>query len=181
MTSLIGGTRVYKDDLRIECLGQLDELNAAIGLCKVTANDKEMYADIQRQLMQLMTVVSYPSYDPEVRLKETPAKKNVETLVHAVRNMELFIQSLSDKRPFAFTLPGESILNANLHLARSKCRTCERRLVALFKDYITDRDEDRIICTSNTDSSNNVEETAFIILIYINRLSDYLYALSLTD
>ena len=57
-TSLYDGTRVPKDDARIELNGQLDELNALLGLCKAATGQSQPYETVQRELMLLMAVVA---------------------------------------------------------------------------------------------------------------------------
>ncbi len=162
-TSLLDGTRVCKDDLQIECLGQLDELSAHLGLCKACADEKDVFTTIQEQLMQLMTLVSMPA-DGSRKPMQPSSDQIVATLQCATEEMEKHISSLSLDGPFAFTLPGTSMLNAALHLARTKARTCERRLVALAK-------------REKGDAQNPLANEA--IVRYLNRLSDYLYCLSI--
>ncbi len=162
-TSLLDGTRVGKDDLQIECLGQLDELSAHLGLCKACADEKDIFTNIQEQLMQLMTLVSMPA-DGSRKPTKYPPEQIVATLQRATETMEKHIASLPDAAPFAFTLPGTSMLNAALHLARTKARTCERRLVALAK-------------REKGDGQNTIAHED--IVRYLNRLSDYIYCLSI--
>lgn len=142
-TSLYDGTRVDKDDLRIEVNGQLDELNGLLGMCKALSGAPEPYETLQRELMLLMAAVA-------------GRHDGLATLQQAVSRMEAFIAEATRNIPFGFVLPGTSPLDAALHIARAKTRTCERRLVSLH-------------CTAAQPS---------VLLVYLNRLSDYLFALT---
>lgn len=142
-TSLYDGTRVDKDDLRIEVSGQLDELNSLLGLCKAFSHGPEPYETLQRELMLLMAAVAGRHDD-------------LDTLQAAVSRMEQFVADVTRNMPFAFVLPGSSPLDAALHMARAKARTCERRMVTL----------------------HHTAPQPPVLLIYLNRLSDYLFALT---
>lgn len=148
-TSLGDGTRVEKDNLRIELNGQLDELSAYLGLCKAACCQAEPYTTLQRQLMGLMALVAKPT----ASLPAT-AEQQVKTAVaHMEQEME---RRVGDAPQFNFVLPGRDLADAALHLARAKARTCERRMVTLAK----------------------VETVPPLLLTYLNRLSDYLFALA---
>lgn len=149
MTALGNGRRVSKDDLRIELLGQLDELNATIGLVKAFTGNNTPWNDIQDQLMSLMSIISK-------EYKELDEKDN-SYFQEITKKMEIDIDRLSDQGKFGFVKPGNHVAEALIHLARTKARTCERRLTSLAK-------------TSPVPS---------VIRIYMNRLSDYLFALTL--
>ena len=151
-TSLKGGTRVDKDDIRIETNGQIDHLTALIGmvLAKWTGKENEtaLLRDIQRELMTVMSHVATPDD------AENPRKLNVEELT---RRMETEIEAAHVKP--CFILPGKNELNAWIHLARSATRTAERRLWTLNRQHPV-RPE---------------------ILRFFNRLSDYLFILAEDD
>ena len=114
-TSLANGTRVSKTDIRIETNGTIDELNAILGLAKAQAPKplSIKIADIQHNLVDIMAAV---------------AGKTIDT-THIELDTQLFEQEMSaSDRIFSFATPGLSVLNAVLHMARTKARTCERRL-----------------------------------------------------
>ena len=148
-TSLADGTRVDKDNLRIELNGELDELMACLGLCKAACRQAEPYTTLQRQLMGLMALVAKPSR----RLSAADEKNVTEAVARMEREIDQCCQSAG---PFGFVLPGTDLADAALHMARAKARTCERRMVALAK----------------------AEPVAPTMLAYLNRLSDYLFALA---
>lgn len=147
-TGLCNGERVAKDDMRIEMNGNLDELNAWLGLVKIESKEaeREGYDAIQQQLMRIMGIIAGFKSDDDV-----------PSLKASVEKMETYIELHRDCAPFAFVRPGTSRMNALLHIARTKARTCERRFVTLARTYGYPAD----------------------IEIYLNRLSDYLFVKAL--
>lgn len=142
-TSLANGTRVSKTDIRIETNGTIDELNAILGLAKAQVPKplSIKIADIQHNLVDIMAAV---------------AGKTIDT-THIELDTQLFEQEMSaSNHNFSFVTPGSSVLNAVLHMARTKARTCERRLWEV----------------------NAITPLSSAILIYLNRLSDYLFFVS---
>lgn len=154
MTSLCRECQVAKDDLRVEANGMMDELNARIGMARALVTDEALRADllaIQKQLMEIMTVVA--------SLTETPTKPIAQPLFHGgldLHGLEQRIDAMQTDVSFRFVSPGESVPSAVFHLARTQCRTCERRLVTLVRQYPLDEN----------------------LLCWFNRLSDYLFVLA---
>ena len=150
LTSLFDGSRVDKDDLRVECYGTLDELNSYIGLCSVYANDndKKILRDIQLKMF---------SVSAELATREEGKYKNV-VVEEDVNHLESLIDEYINKidEVDAFIVPGSSVLSANLHIARTICRRAERRIYSLSK----------------------IENVNPYLLKYVNRLSDLLYAIA---
>ena len=149
-TSLLGGSRVDKDDLRIECYGTLDELNSYIGLCSVYAQDydKKILRDIQLKLF---------SGSAQLAPRDEGEYKNAvveEDITHLESLIDEYISKLD--KVDAFIVPGTSVVSANLHIARTICRRAERRIYSLSK----------------------IEKVNPLFLKYINRLSDLLYAIA---
>lgn len=151
-TSLRQGERVDKDDERIEANGEADQLNALLGIVKCLLPKEEKDAafleKIQNQLMDLMAYVAMSGR----------GECNSEEYASQTRQMELRIDDLTSMPSFHFDLPGSCHLNGLLHLARTQCRTVERRLCTLNKTYPMDAS----------------------VLKYLNRLSDYLFALAVS-
>ena len=106
-TSLRDGSRVSKDDARVELNGEVDELNALLGL----------------RLMDFMAVIADNRHEPDA--------ERIARLVEATARMEHTVDDFSAGYRFHFVLPGTDITDALLHLTRAKVRTCERRLTAL--------------------------------------------------
>ena len=159
-TSLYDGTRVSKDDARIELNGELDELNAMLGLCKAVTQQAEPFEQKQKELMTVMGVVAngYQSSLGKDALSET-----LDTILKAINVMEDDIKRETYGKKFNFVLPGRDLADAALHLARTKARTCERRLVTL----------------SNINSTDEQQYQWSVLKKYLNRLSDYLFCLSI--
>ena len=149
-TSLFDGSRVDKDDLRVECYGTLDELSSYIGLCSVYAQDydKKILRDIQLKMF---------SVSAELATKEEGKYKNV-VVEEDITNLESLIDEYISKidKVDAFIVPGTSVISANLHIARTICRRAERRIYSL----------------------NKIEKINPFLLKYINRLSDLIYAIA---
>ena len=159
-TSLFGGTRVPKYHLRIEAYGTIDELNAYIGLLKDQKIDKhtsEVLFKIQNELFTLGAMLATP---PEKKLlksgKERLAieKINDEKVTFLEREMDCMNESLPAMTHFI--LPGGNNTVSFCHIARCICRRAER------------------ITTQLSDESELNPQ----ILMYLNRLSDYLFVLA---
>ena len=147
-TTLGDGSYVSKDNARVHCLGSIDELNASMGLALVTLSEEHV-ADLESIQNDLFNIGGELSI-PMVE----------KTLLHEDRVdfLEKRIKSINKQLPplEEFIIPGGSETGARLHVARSICRRAERDLVSL----------------------NNIEKLSTDILIYVNRLSDYLFVLA---
>ena len=151
-TSLIGGLRVPKDHLRIEAYGTVDELNAVLGLCLQCPDAPEGSWKIQlEQIQQRLFDLGAELADAREGASGSLGQPDVDFL-------EAWIEeALSPLEPLtSFLLPGGSYISAHLHQARTICRRAERLSVALARE---------------TDLRS-------IPVIYLNRLSDFLFALS---
>ena len=149
-TSLFDGSRVDKDDLRVECYGTLVELNSYIGLCSIyaTDSDRKILRDIQLKMF---------SVSAELATREEGKYKNIvveEDIIHLETLIDEYITKIDEVD--AFIVPGTSVLSANLHIARTICRRAERRIYSLSK----------------------IEKINTNLLKYINRISDLLYAIA---
>lgn len=147
-TGLGDGSRVAKDDIRIETLGDIDELNAIIGVLRCHIDDEQWQQRlslIQHWLFDLGGEVCIPNY--------TVLK------AESVAFLEQDIDAMNQHLPMLkeFILPAGSLACATAHHARAVCRRAERRLMSLHQ-----RD-------------NNVQTVA---LQFINRLSDWLFVAS---
>ena len=152
-TSLIGGTRVPKHHLRIESYGTVDELNSYIGLIRdqaIADEDKETLKEIQDRLF---TIGSTLASDPKKSKMKIPDlhEKDIVFLEREMDKMNLILPELRH-----FILPGGNTIASYCHIARCVCRRAERMTVHLAEEEF-------------------VEEK---VIIYLNRLSDYLFTLS---
>lgn len=149
-TSLGDGARVSKHSLRIESIGQVDEVNTIIGLCRLhTSGESDiLLAKIQNDLFDLGADLCIPGQAPE-KLAITP--NHITTLEQA---LDAHNDQLSPLR--SFVLPGGTPLSAHLHQARTVTRRAERTLCAVMEN-------------------ETVNECA---LQYLNRLSDLLFVLA---
>jgi len=124
-TSLRGGVRVPKDDARIEANGQLDMLNALLGMIgeeRPPAPETELLCDVQRELMVVMSHVATPDGEHNPR----PLHCDELTL-----RMEQAIDAA--QTPAGFVIP-----QGIIHVARAQCRTAERRLWTVHREHPLD-------------------------------------------
>lgn len=130
-TSLVGGQRVPKDDLRIDAYGTVDELNAIIGMCRVEAARHEL-ADLDSRLGR----VQHALFNAGSILATLPADRGTaqpRVRPEDIDHLEAWMDEANEDLPAltSFVLPGGSELNARLHLARTVCRRAERLVVGL--------------------------------------------------
>lgn len=152
-TALGNGARVAKHDLRVETYGTADELNAVLGVARLSANGN-MDAGLERiqnDLFDLGADLCRPDRSQDAEADYPPLRmvsSQTERLEHEIDHMNA---SLSPLR--SFVLPGGSALAAHLHHGRTVARRCERLCVALA----------------------GVEDVNPAVTTYLNRLSDWLF------
>jgi len=152
-TSLFDQTRVLKSDARVEAYGEVDELNACLGVARAAGVDVEiggLIEQLQRDLFALGARLADPASKIAARVtKAEITDAHVERLEQAIDRLEGELPPLQ-----RFILPGGSVAGAALHLARTVCRRAERRVVALGSSA-SDR----------------------VVVVYLNRLSDLLFVM----
>lgn len=153
-TSLVGGTRISKGNLKIESYGTVDELNSWIGVLRdLPENEsrKDIFKEIQDRLFTIGADLA--SESEIVKQKKVPDlfDTDVELLEKAMDEMNEEIPPLR-----AFVLPGGNIAVSYAHVARTVCRRAERHIIRLTE----------------------VEEVNELVIRYLNRLSDYLFVVS---
>lgn len=151
-TSLVGGTRVSKTELRIEAYGTVDELNSYIGLVrdqKVNEHRKDILKEIQDRLF---TIGSILASEPEQTKKRIPDlhESDIELLEKEMDSMDTLLEPMR-----FFILPGGHQSVSFAHLARTVCRRAERIVIRLSEE----------------------SEVNELIIRYLNRLSDYIFVL----
>lgn len=155
-TGLFGGGRVQKDDPRVEAYGDVDELNAVIGMARAVElmpRIDEVLVPVQRDLFSLGAILATPDREKmaEQLLKARIDEERIEELERAIDAGDAELEPLR-----SFIMPGGTPKAAALHVARTVCRRAERRVVALQHDA-------------------DVPE---LCVIYLNRLSDLLFTLA---
>lgn len=150
-TGLFDGRRVLKSDLRVDAYGEIDELNAALGLVLTEPLDADI-ADMVRAIQRDLFAVGGRLADPSHRIAERVGKAVLGR--DATSRLEEWIDGFeSELVPLRrFILPGGSRAGALLHLARTVCRRAERRIVLIGRESLEPE-----------------------LLAYVNRLSDLLF------
>ena len=153
-TGLFDGTRVTKSDPRVAAYGDVDELNAWLGLVRTEVTESELTAmleQIQRDLFALGARLADPSHKIAARV----AKAAVTT--EDISRLEGWIDQLESELPplRRFILAGGSRGGALLHVARTICRRAERAMVSVGQDAFEPE-----------------------LLVYVNRLSDLLFVMA---
>ena len=154
-TSLIGGTKIFKSDLRIDSYGNVDELNSYVGLLGDYITDRDIKPFLLSIQNHLFIIGSLLACDSDKDIKMKLPQLNEED----VRVLEQQIDAMNESLPALthFILPGGNILVSCIHIARSVCRRAERGCVHLKEQALF------------------VEP---LVIKYLNRLSDYLFVLA---
>ena len=146
-TSLFGGTRVAKNDPRIDSYGTVDELSSHIGVARASSLPAETDAELERVQSDLFEIGAHLA-SPGISRFSGVEPRRIEELERAIDKMEQELTPLT-----TFILPGGSLGASQLHVARTVCRRAERCVVGLG------------------DASEATQST----IAYLNRLSDYLF------
>ena len=152
MTSLFGGKRVSKSNLRIETYGTIDELNSYVGLLRdqeVNKKRKDALVEIQDRLFTIGSILATEPGNAKVKI---PSLQETDIIFLEQKIDEMDVQLPPMK---SFVLPGGHQSVSFGHVARTVCRRAERLVIAL----------------------NQVEKIDDKVIKYINRLSDFLFVL----
>jgi cob(I)alamin adenosyltransferase len=155
-TGLFGGGRVGKDHPRVEAYGDVDELNATLGVARaaeVMPRIDEVLVPVQRDLFAIGALLATPDRE-KMRQHLEKARVDDDRVAQLERAIDDADRELEPLR--AFVLPGGTPKAAALHVARTVCRRAERRVVRLQAD----------------------EEIPQLVVVYLNRLSDLLFTLA---
>ena len=150
-TSLFSGGRVPKTHLRVEAYGTVDELNSVIGVARAYKPRSDAWLErVQNQLFHMGADLATPL--------DAKAEWVVRVDGEMVTWLETTIDTMTEQLPELkyFVLPGGTLAAAQLHVARTVCRRAERLVVALREH----------------------EPIGDFVLIYLNRLSDFLFTLA---
>jgi cob(I)alamin adenosyltransferase len=153
-TGLFGGPRVEKDDARIEAYGAVDELNSLLGVARASglpAVVEACLARIQHELFALGAELATP--DPAAHGTALMGPRQIAALEQEIDAQQAELAPLAQ-----FVLPGGASSAAHLHLARTVCRRCERRVVTLAR--------------------SSAWPVSPQLVVYLNRLGDLLFVLA---
>ena len=153
MTSLFGGKRVSKADLRIDTYGTVDELNSWVGVLRdqdVNQYRKDILIIVQDRLFTIGSMLATEPGNTKVKIPVLSAD-DVASLENEIDAMDSALPPMR-----AFVLPGGHPAVSFAHVTRTVCRRAERLVIAL----------------------NQTEPLDPLIIIYVNRLSDYLFVLA---
>ena len=158
-TSLIGGTRVNKDDVRLEAYGTFDELSAFIAVLSDSEGVEQHHIEVMDRIQNCLLIL-------ESCLALEPAANSQQPIVKYIPQLTdddvLFLESEIDAinaqlEPMkTLIIPGGNILASRSHVCRTVCRRAERRLVEMGREYEVDD----------------------VLRRFVNRLSDYFFTLS---
>ena len=154
-TSLFGGKRVSKADLRIDTYGTVDELNSWIGVLRdqsVNQPRKEILVEIQDRLFTIGSILATEPENTKVKIPSL-AENDIELLENKMDEMDAILPPMR-----FFVLPGGHTSVSFGHVARTVCRRAERLVIAL----------------------SQTEKVDPLVIKYMNRLSDYLFMLCRT-
>jgi cob(I)alamin adenosyltransferase len=154
-TSLIGGTKVPKNDIRIETYGTVDELNSWIGMVNDQINDETFRNELKEIQDRLFTIGSSLATDAE----KAPKMKLPDLTGSDIEFLEKQIDSMTAELPPMknFILPGGHVAVSSIHISRCVCRRAERLAINMQQHELF------------------VDEK---LIQYLNRLSDYLFTLA---
>jgi len=153
-TGLIGGTNVPKNDPRIEAYGTVDELNSFIGLLASYPLRESTAAFLEKIQHNLFVIGSYLATDTQITTHSGDSILSPEVISDKEKEIDIIQSGLPELR--SFVLPGGSSEAAVCHICRTVCRRAERRIVEISELYSVDH----------------------LVIIYVNRLSDYFFVLS---
>lgn len=152
-TSLFGGKRVPKHNIRIDAYGTVDELNSYIGLIRDQDIDKEsinILIEIQDRLFTVGSILATESGNKKVKIPQL-YKEDIELLENEMDKMNEYLPEMR-----SFVLPGGHTIVSYCHITRCVCRRAERLISHLSEN----------------------EDIELLVLQYLNRLSDYLFVLA---
>lgn len=153
-TSLVGGTRVSKTDIRLDAYGTVDELNSFIGWLNVAVNDEktgEFLLYVQHQLFAVGAYLATESDDESAKASPILSSDDVARVEHEIDAVQEVLPKINK-----FILPGGSESGARAHVCRTVARRAERLIYQTAQHYPVCED----------------------VLKFINRLSDYFFVLA---
>lgn len=157
-TSLIGGSRVSKDDVRLEAYGSFDELSAFVAVLSdsegITEHEIEVMDKIQNCLLVLESCLALEASDGQKEMGKYIPQLTEEDVLFLEGEIDAMNASLEPLK--YLIIPGGNILASRAHVCRTVCRRAERNLVQMGREYEVD---------------DNIRR-------FVNRLSDYFFILA---
>jgi cob(I)alamin adenosyltransferase len=150
-TSLYDDKRVTKDDIRVESYGTVDELITVLGVAKNYASDEEISEIVFKIQNKLFVVTTNLATEDKTKVRHNIKEEDIKDLEAII---DVYMGRLND--PTGFIVPGSNLASAYLHVGRTVCRRAERRIVSL----------------------SGIADIDPLVIKYVNRLSDVLYALA---
>jgi len=153
-SGLIGGTRVSKDDIRLDAYGSIDELNAFISLLlteNVDTHDREFLQNLQHHLFKVGSYLATDQSVTKLKFPEPVTKEMLQVVESEIDNLTAALPEIHQ-----FILPSGNKTTAMCHICRTVCRRAERNVVKVSTIFTVDHD----------------------LISYLNRLSDYFFVLS---
>jgi cob(I)alamin adenosyltransferase len=150
-TSLFGGTRIPKNHIRLEAYGTIDELNSFLGLLSSSIDDKEIKQNIEKIQNELFCIGGILATEENKTPRSKITQQNIDWFENQIDKMQQELPPIG-----GFILPVGMQPVSLCHVCRTICRRAERNIYTL---------------------STQVVLPDFLI-IYINRLSDYLFVLA---
>jgi len=158
-TSLLGGERVNKDCAIMQIIGEVDELNACLGVVASELNSFNHFLQLKRFIQKIQSNLFIVGSELVALQTDLVEKGNIKLIdVSHIQTLERIIDHINTKIPplTQFILPGGCKVGSYLHLARTVCRRAERSLVYLGKEKEVRRE----------------------LYMYLNRLSDFLFVMA---
>ncbi len=161
-TSLFSGERVTKSDRRIEAYGDVDELNSLLGALVAGLTEKnpdlaDRLQQIQADLFQLSAILAITADSPAMDSLEEITASQITVLEQTLDQLDAQLPNLS-----GFILPGGHPTAAWAHICRTVCRRAERNVTRISDEYV----------------EGKAAQQFQMALVYLNRLSDYLFVLA---
>ena len=161
-TSLFSGERVKKSDQRIEAYGDVDELNSLLGaliadLTEINPDLAKRLQQIQADLFQLSSLLAITPDSPAIASLQEINDSRISELEQSIDQLDGQLPKLT-----GFILPGGHSTAAWAHICRAVCRRAERKATQLSDEYI----------------AGKAAQQFQLALVYLNRLSDYLFVLA---
>lgn len=150
-TSLVGGKRINKSSMRVEAYGTVDELNSNLGYLVSLMTDKHSICFIKSIQAKLFSIGGYLASEPQTIVGNIISDEAISEMEAEIDSMDSCLQPIH-----CFVIPGGNPAAAYGHICRTVCRRTERRILALQSEQKMDAK----------------------VLMYMNRLSDYMFVLS---